>query len=189
MVRDCQGLVGERDEEAVHGGFMGQWECSVQHHNDRYASLFICPNPQSYGEWALVPVAVYGCSWCVSVPSSVITHVPLGGQGSFDNGGGFPGGASGEEAACQRRRRKGQALIPGLGRSLEEGVATHSSILPRNPMDRGAWRTTVHGITKSWTRLKWLGTLARVHWQGQGVYGESLPFPQFCCGTKLLLKK
>ena len=25
---------------------------------------------------------------------------------------------------------------------------------PRNPMDRGAWRTTVHGITKSWTRLK-----------------------------------
>ena len=23
-----------------------------------------------------------------------------------------------------------------------------------NPMNRGAWRATVHGITKSWTRLK-----------------------------------
>ena len=22
-----------------------------------------------------------------------------------------------------------------------------------NPMDRGAWRATVHGVTKSWTRL------------------------------------
>ena len=25
-----------------------------------------------------------------------------------------------------------------------------------NPMDRGAWWATVHGITKSWTWLKWL---------------------------------
>ena len=23
-----------------------------------------------------------------------------------------------------------------------------------NPMDRGAWRATVHGVTKCWTRLK-----------------------------------
>ena len=33
---------------------------------------------------------------------------------------------------------------------LEEGVATHSSILAqRIPMDRGAWLATVHGVTKS----------------------------------------
>ena len=25
-------------------------------------------------------------------------------------------------------------------------------------MDRGAWRATVHGATKSWTRLKYAGT-------------------------------
>ena len=32
---------------------------------------------------------------------------------------------------------------------LEEGMATHSSILAwRIPMDRGAWGTTVHGITQ-----------------------------------------
>ena len=37
---------------------------------------------------------------------------------------------------------------------LEEGMATHSSILFwRLPMDRGAWQATVHGVTKSWTRL------------------------------------
>ena len=35
---------------------------------------------------------------------------------------------------------------------LEESMATHSSILAWIiPMDRGAWRATVHGDTKSWT--------------------------------------
>ena len=35
---------------------------------------------------------------------------------------------------------------------LEEGMATHSSIVAwRIPMDRGAWRATVHEVTKSWT--------------------------------------
>ena len=38
--------------------------------------------------------------------------------------------------------------------SLEEDMATHSCILAwRIPMDRGAWRATVHGITKSQTEL------------------------------------
>ena len=35
---------------------------------------------------------------------------------------------------------------------LEEGMATHSSILAwRIPMDRGAWWATVHGFAKNWT--------------------------------------
>ena len=35
---------------------------------------------------------------------------------------------------------------------LEEGMATHSSILAwRIPMDRGAWWGTVHGVTESRT--------------------------------------
>ena len=35
---------------------------------------------------------------------------------------------------------------------LEEGMVTHSSILAwRIPMDRGAWRATVHGVAKSQT--------------------------------------
>ena len=32
---------------------------------------------------------------------------------------------------------------------LEKKMATHTSILAlENPMDRGAWRATVHGVTK-----------------------------------------
>ena len=37
---------------------------------------------------------------------------------------------------------------------LEEGMATHSSILAwRIPMDRGAWQAIVHGIARSQTQL------------------------------------
>ena len=36
---------------------------------------------------------------------------------------------------------------------LEEGMTTYSSIYLENPMDRGAWRATVHGVIKSRTRL------------------------------------
>ena len=35
---------------------------------------------------------------------------------------------------------------------LEEGMATHSSILAWGiPMDRGAWQAIVRGVVKSWT--------------------------------------
>ena len=46
--------------------------------------------------------------------------------------------------------------VQSLGREdpLEEATATHFSILAwRIPMDRGAWRATVHGVEKSWTQL------------------------------------
>ena len=46
--------------------------------------------------------------------------------------------------------------IPGSGRSPREG---HGNPLQysclENPMDQGAWRATVHRITKNQTRLKW----------------------------------
>ena len=46
------------------------------------------------------------------------------------------------------------SLIPGLGRSPGEGSGNplQYSCLG-NTMDRGAWWRTVHGVTKSWTRL------------------------------------
>ena len=53
--------------------------------------------------------------------------------------------------------------IQSLGREdpLEGGMATNSSILGwKNPVGRGAWRATVHGVTKSQTQLKWLSTYA-----------------------------
>jgi len=61
---------------------------------------------------------------------------------------GFPGGSDSEESICNADL----GLIPRLGRPLEEGITTHSSILAwRTPMDRGAWQATVHGVTKSLT--------------------------------------
>ena len=44
--------------------------------------------------------------------------------------------------------------IPELERSPGggHGSAFHYSYL-ENPMERGAWWATVHGVTKSWTRL------------------------------------
>ena len=46
------------------------------------------------------------------------------------------------------------SLIPGSGRSAGErngNPLQHSC--QENPMDRGAWWATVHGVTKSWTQL------------------------------------
>ena len=56
-----------------------------------------------------------------------------------------------------------ETQVQSLGQEdpQEEGVAAHSSILPwRIPMDRGAWRATVHRVTKSQTRPKQLGRQA-----------------------------
>ena len=37
---------------------------------------------------------------------------------------------------------------------LEKQMAIHSGILAwKNPMDRGAWQATVHGVAKSQTQL------------------------------------
>ena len=44
--------------------------------------------------------------------------------------------------------QKTQVQSLGFKDPLEEGMATHSSIL-ENPMDRGAWQATVHGVTES----------------------------------------
>ena len=47
---------------------------------------------------------------------------------------GFPGGSDGKESACNAGD---PGSIPGLGRSLEKGMATHSSIFAwRIPMDK-----------------------------------------------------
>ena len=62
---------------------------------------------------------------------------------------GFPGGLGGKESACNVGSL---GLIPGLGRFPGGGHGNpfQYSCL-ENPMDRGAWRGTVHRLTKSWT--------------------------------------
>ena len=59
---------------------------------------------------------------------------------------GFLAGSDGEETSCNAGD---PVLIPGLGRSSGEGQGNslQYSCLG-NPMDRGAWQATVHGVTR-----------------------------------------
>ena len=65
----------------------------------------------------------------------------------------IPQWLSGEESACNAGDTGD--VVQSLGRedSLEKGMATHSSILVENPMDREAWWPTVHRVAKNQTRL------------------------------------
>ena len=59
---------------------------------------------------------------------------------------GFPGGSGGIESACSVGDL---CWIPVLEDPLEEGMATHSSILTlRIPKDRGAWWAAVYGLQR-----------------------------------------
>ena len=62
---------------------------------------------------------------------------------------GFPGGSDGKESTCSA---EDLGLTLSWEDPLEEGMATHSSILAwRIPIDRGVWHATVHGIAESQT--------------------------------------
>ena len=59
------------------------------------------------------------------------------------------GSIGGKEPACQCRGHEMWVQSLGWEDPLEEGMATHSSILAwRVPMDRGAWRATVYGVAE-----------------------------------------
>ena len=63
----------------------------------------------------------------------------------------FPGGSAGQESGCSAGD---MGSIPGQGRSPggENDNSFQYSCLG-NPIDRGAWWATVHGVTESWTGL------------------------------------
>ena len=66
-----------------------------------------------------------------------------------------------KESTCNAGDAGDVDLMPGLGRSPGEG---HGNPLQysclKNPMDRGAWWFTVHGVAKSQTQLKKRSTKA-----------------------------
>ena len=66
------------------------------------------------------------------------------------NSPGFLGAASGKEAPTNAGDIRDVGSILGQEDPMEEGMATHSSILAwRIPMNRGAWQVTVHRVAKS----------------------------------------
>ena len=64
----------------------------------------------------------------------------------------FPGGSVVKNLPTNAGDTQDVGLIPGLGRSSGggNGRPLQYSCL-ENPMDRGAWQATVHGVAKSWT--------------------------------------
>ena len=84
---------------------------------------------------------------------------------------GFPGDASVKNPPANAVEARDMGLIPGSERCPGEGYGNplQCSCL-ENLMDRGAWQAVVHGVAKSWTRLKRLSTF---------IFG--------CTGSSLLL--
>ena len=91
---------------------------------------------------------------------------------------GFPGGSVVKNPSANAGDT---GSIPGSGRSPEEEVATHSSILAwKNPRDRGVWWATVHGVAEldttelthtyttdqvcGWPSYILMGPMERIHW-------------------------
>ena len=92
---------------------------------------------------------------------------------------GFPGGTSDKEPASQCKRPQRRRLNPWVRKVPWKGHckkrAFQSTPVERS-MDRRAWRTTVHGVTKRWTWLKWLGMVLKKQFFTVGV-------PRLCIFT------
>ena len=64
---------------------------------------------------------------------------------------GFLGDSDGTKSACNAGD---SGLIPGLGKSPGEGNSNHLQYsCLENPIDRGAWQATIHGVANSQTLL------------------------------------
>ena len=64
---------------------------------------------------------------------------------------GFHGGSDGKASACNAEYL---GSVPMLGRSPGEGNGSPFEFpCLENPMDKGAWKSTIRGVTKSWSQL------------------------------------
>ena len=61
----------------------------------------------------------------------------------------IPGRSDGKESACIAGATRDPGSVPGLGRSPGEGDGNPlQNPCLENPMDRGAWWATVHGVAE-----------------------------------------
>ena len=99
-----------------------------------------------------------GHSWCLKtvILNHFITFFKMG----------FSGGAVAKNSPANAGDARDMGSIPGWGRSPGEGNGNplQYSYLG-NPIDRGAWRATVHRVTKSQTWLNnWIRTNRHQYW-------------------------
>ena len=71
---------------------------------------------------------------------------------------GFPRGTVGKEPSSQSRRTKRHGFDPLVGKIPRKRKCQPIPIFSPGEsfMGKGAWQAAVHGLTKSWTRLKQL---------------------------------
>ena len=73
--------------------------------------------------------------------------------------GGFPGGAVVKNPPSNAGDTRDVGALPGWGRSPGGGTGNqHQYSCLKNPMDRGAWQATVHGVTKELDTTERLNT-------------------------------
>ena len=92
-------------------------------------------------------------------PSFSVTSLAAPAESKYSIPRGFPGGAGGKEPTANAEDTRDVGLNPESARS--PGKGNHYPIqysCLENPMDRGAWRAAVHGVTQSRTRLKRLSS-------------------------------
>ena len=72
---------------------------------------------------------------------------------------GFPGGSEVKNLPANAGDMGDLDPIPGLGRSAgERNDSPLQDFCLGNPIDRGGWQATVHGVAKSRTQMKQLST-------------------------------
>ena len=74
---------------------------------------------------------------------------------------GFPSGANGKESACQCRRHKGHSFDPWDGKIPWRRAWQFTAVFLPGEY-HGPWRATIHGVTKTWTQLKWLNMYSQL---------------------------
>ena len=70
---------------------------------------------------------------------------------------GFPGGTVVKESACQCRGHRRCGFYSLVGKIPWSRKCQPTPVyLPENPMNRGAWRIAVHGVTEESDTTEWL---------------------------------
>ena len=109
---------------------------------------------------------------------------------------GFPGGATGKEPTCQRRRRKKCGFSPWVGKipCRGHGNPLQYSCL-ENPTDRGAWWATAHRVAKGQYDRSAFAYTAKIQpdnksqvFPDSSMTGHVVLCSQKCFLTKLVVK-
>ena len=106
---------------------------------------------------------LFGCFQCLQISLSMSTCM---------KNQGLPWWLSGKESSCHAEDAGGVGSIPGSGRSPGggQGRPLQYSCL-ENLVDRGAYQSMAHRITKSWTQLRRLRTAhTHTHEEANSLY-------------------